>query len=119
MASYLGWLPIYGGDLTQAPALLELGAQLSIMGDETFQAVSPLMPNFLENRNSISIPELLDTLKEADTQLLAAQVALSRARAARQQIQTERLSERMRSFCLKRWTHSCLPCKGLSRSMRC
>ena len=101
LAPYLGWLPTYGGDLTQAPALLELGAQLSIMGDETFQAVSPLVPDVLENRNSISIPELLGTLKNADAQLLTAQVALSRARAARQQVQTERLSERVRSLLLE------------------
>jgi hypothetical protein len=39
-------------------------------------------------------------LKEGDAQLLAAQVALSRARAARQQIQSERLSERVRGLLL-------------------
>lgn len=102
LAPHLGWLPTYGGDLTQAPALLEMGTQLSIMGDETFQVISPLVSDVLEDRSSTSIPELLELLKNADTQLLTAQVALSQARAARQQIQTERLSKGLRTILLER-----------------
>jgi len=98
LAPYLGWLPSYGGDLTQAPALMEMALQLSILGDETLQAVSPLVPAVLEDRNSVSIPELLEILNEADTQLLTAQIALAQARAARQQVETERLSEDVRNL---------------------
>ena len=98
LAPYLGWLPTYGGDLTQASTLVEMGVQLSITGDESFQAVAPILPEVMEDRNSVSIPELLNTLINADTQLLTAQVALSRARAARQQVDTELLSERTRTL---------------------
>ena len=93
LTPYLGWLPTYGGDLTQASALVEMGVQLSIAGDEVFQAVESILPEVIEDSNSVSIPELLNVLKNTDSQLLAAQVALSRARAARLQVQTEHISE--------------------------
>jgi len=100
IAPYLDWVPVYGGDLSQAPRLLELGVQLSAAGDEAFQAVSPLLPAILEDRDSGQILKLLSQLHDADAQLLAAQVALARARAARQQIQAERLSTQVHDLVL-------------------
>lgn len=98
LAPYLGWLPVYGGDLTQAPALLEMGVQLSIAADETFQVVAPILPEVVDEHGSTSILDLLSDLKDAEARLLAAQVALSRARAARLRVQDERLSERTRAL---------------------
>lgn len=97
-APYLGWVPNYGGDLTQAPQILEMGVQLSIAGDEVFQAVAPVIPALKQNGKSSGILEMMSSLKDGETRLLAAQSALARARAARQSIRTESLSPRYRSL---------------------
>ena len=97
----LGWVPVYGGDLSQLPHLLEMGVQLSIVGDEVINAIAPALSG-VNNNESLNILDLISGLKDADSQLLAAQVALSRARAARQQIDTEKLSMGMKTLITKK-----------------
>lgn len=95
---YMGWLPVYGGDFSQAPYLIEMAVQMSIVGDEVFQALSPILPADIDSNYSTNILSLLSELKDANTQLLTAQVALANVQSARRQIQTERLSLGLRTL---------------------
>lgn len=88
---YLGWVPVYGGDLQQAPYLLQIAVQLSIAGDEILQVVQPILVQ-RGNQSPSGLLTLISNLKESDDQLITAQVALSNVQAARQQIDTEILS---------------------------
>jgi hypothetical protein len=89
---YLGWVPIYGNDLKQAPYLMEMLVQMSVAGDEVLRAVTPLFSSIKDNQLS-DILNLIRQLKGADTQLIAAQVALVNIQAARQKIQPDQLSQ--------------------------
>ena len=71
---YLQWLPVYGGDLSQAPLLLEMAVQISIAGDEIFQAISPILPAYIDNDDSSNILILLSQF--ADDCPRARQVAV-------------------------------------------
>lgn len=88
---YLYWIPIYGGDLSQAPLLLEMAVQLSITGDELFQAISPVLPSYLKG-NQTDILYLLSQFNDTDTQLVAAQVSIANIQNIRQEINTDNLS---------------------------
>jgi hypothetical protein len=95
---YLGWVPHYGGDISQVSRLLEMGIQLSTAGDEVFQVVSPVFPAANGVGGSPEILDLVGSLKDGGTQLVNAQAALATARAIRQMIQTDRLSPQVRSL---------------------
>lgn len=98
VAPYLGFLPKYGGDISQSPQLLEMGLQLSSAGDEAYQAVAPAIPAMKEKGSVTGIMDLLGSLKDGSAQLLTAQAALAQARAARQSIQTDVLSPSFKSL---------------------
>lgn len=98
VSPYLGWLPAHGGDIAQAPSLLEMGLQLSIAGDETFQAISPALSDIDKTAGSPAILDLIGSLKDGSTRLLSAQSALASARAARQTIQLDRLSPKVKTL---------------------
>ena len=98
---YLGWIPVYGGDLMQAPNLMEMVVQISIAGDEVLQVISPLVSSGKDNQSS-NILGLMSKLKDADTQLIAAQVALANVWAARQKIQPELLSPTLKNLILEK-----------------
>jgi hypothetical protein len=92
ISKYLKWVPVYGGDISQAPYLVEMIVQMSVTGDEVLQAVSPLLSVNNGDNSSPGILDLLSKLKNADSELLAAQVAFTEVQAARQKIQTDILS---------------------------
>jgi hypothetical protein len=89
---YLGRIPKYGGDITQAPYLMEMAVQMTITGDEVLRAVSPLLSENAGEDPAVGILDQISKLKDADTELLAAQVAFANVLAARQMIQTDVLS---------------------------
>lgn len=96
MAPFLGFIPRYGGDISQAPQLLEMGLQLSIAGDEAYHAVEPAIPAMKEKGTVGGIMNLPGNLKDGSTRLLTAQAALARARSIRQGIQADMLSARFK-----------------------
>lgn len=98
---YLGWIPVYGGDLTQAPHLMDMVVQMSIAGDEVFQVISPVLSSD-NNNQSPNILSLVSGLKDSDTRLIAAQVALAKVQAARQQILIERLSPTLKNLIINK-----------------
>ncbi len=97
-APYLGFLPKYGGDISQAPQLLEMGLQLSIAGDEAYKAIEPAIPAMKQNGTISGIMNLPGSLKDGSTRLLSAQAALAGARSIRQGIRADVLSPRFASL---------------------
>ncbi len=96
-ARLLSWLPVYGGDLAAAADLLDLAVAVSAAGDRTFQALAPALHLLDEPAaGGESLGErLLPLLTAAQPELEAARRDLDAAQAARQRIETQRLSPRV------------------------
>lgn len=92
----LGWLPVYGGDLASAEALLDLAAGLVIAGDEAYQSAAPLLAGMDGGEARPPIPEILDVLVAAQPHFDVAQASVEGALAARSEIDIERLSPKTR-----------------------
>ena len=106
LAPAFGWIPTYGGDIAQAPDLLQLASGLTVAADEGIRAVGPAVETALlkgrrdgvENDQHLDLPLLLEKLQAGEGRLLAAQVALAQALDARQRIDAARLSETTRAL---------------------
>ena len=92
----MGWLPVYGGDLSSANDLLGLAAGLLIAGDEGFQAAEPLLASLPTEDQSLSISAVLEMLVMAQPRFKLAESALADALAYRAKIDVERLSPKTR-----------------------
>jgi len=102
LAPYLGWLPQRGGDLSQAEGLLSLAQNLATAADEGLNAVTPAIETTLQDNQPLEMMNLVLQLQEAGPQLLNAQVALAQAQAARDRIDVERLSPRLKRLVTER-----------------
>lgn len=98
VAPHLGWIPRYGGEISQAPQLLELALQLSKAGDEVYHVVAPGIPALKDKGTTAGILELMSGLQDGGIRLVAAQSALSQAGAARTNIRIDRLSPRFHNL---------------------
>jgi hypothetical protein len=92
LTPYLGWVPTYGGDLVQAPDLLNMAVGLTTAADEGVQALLPSLNAALGQGQALDILVVLEGLQRAEPGLLNAQVALAQAQAARERIDLIRLS---------------------------
>ena len=92
----LGWLPVYGGDLASAEALVEMAVSLAISADESYQAAAPLLTGLILDGENPSIPDVLTTLSAGRERLAAGMEAADRALAARELIDLSRLSPKTR-----------------------
>jgi hypothetical protein len=102
LAPYLGWIPRRGGDLSQAEDLLAMAQGLVTAADEGLTAVTPAIQATMEQNHPLDVMDLILQLQEVNPQLLNAQVALAQAQAAREQIEVERLSPRLKNLVTKR-----------------
>jgi len=91
----LRWLPTYGGDLASASDLIELAESLTNASQRTLQAARPLIDHFGSESSSADPASLTGLLVQAQPGLLLAQQDLDQALAARDHIQTDRLSPRL------------------------
>lgn len=98
LTPYLGWFPKYGGELSQATDLLDLARNLTSAADEGLSAVRPAVEMKLQDDAPLDIMDLVLQLQEASPQLLNAQVALVQAQAARERLQLDNLSPRVRDI---------------------
>jgi len=98
IAPYLEWLPKYGGDISQAPLLLEMAIQMITAGDELFQVVLPILPRFIDEENNTNLLNIISEFEIADTQLVTAQVAIANMQVLRQEINTDKLSPDLSSL---------------------
>jgi len=91
MAPYLGWIPKYGGTISQAEQILSLAQNLAMAADEGLSAITPTVETTLSNDKPLEVMDLLLQLQSASPQLLNAQISLAQAQEARKKIDTARL----------------------------
>jgi len=94
----LGWIPIYGNDLTNAPRLLELANRLTNASLLTLEAGSPLLSAANASASPLTPPALTTYLLEAQPSLKKARAELDLALTARRQITPETLSPRLQTL---------------------
>jgi hypothetical protein len=93
-----GWLPVYGGDVASAQAMLEMADGLTAAADEAFQGAAPLLQALQGESNNRDLAEVTKMLVEARPALVQAKISLDKAMAARSEINDERLSPKVRSL---------------------
>lgn len=93
---WLGWLPVYGGDIASAPDLLALTDSLLASADESYRALTPLLDIY--ETESLNPAEMVGLLNEAQPQLTEARLSLDLGLAARSRIDSARLSPRARNL---------------------
>ncbi len=98
LAPKLGWIPVYGGDLENAPRLLELANQLTNASLLTLEAGNPLLNVLYASAVPLTPPLLTTSLQDAQPRLKDARAAFDLALAARSQIEREALSPRLKEI---------------------
>jgi hypothetical protein len=103
---HLGWLPNIGGDVAEAPKLLDLAQQTTEASKTLVTGLAPLAERLNEQDTGIGQlgPELATALVAVRPQIEAAQTALARAADSRAAIDTAQLSSRTRAM-LGRFDH--------------
>lgn len=94
LTPYLGWVPVYGGDLAAAGPIVEAGAELTAAADEAFAALAPLLEE--QGLSGISGARLRDRLAASAPQVEAARAALGRAAERWAQVPVDSLSPALR-----------------------
>ena len=95
---YLGWIPKYGGTISQAEPVLVLVQNLVTAADEGLAAVTPAVKLAIANDKPLEVMELLIQLQSAHPQLLNAQIGLAQAQAARKKINIELLIPKIKNI---------------------
>ncbi len=98
MGKYLTWVPVYGGDLSQAEPLLELADELLVCADEAAQGITPLWQEVYAQEQTPKLSALAVLLVDAQPHLSAASAALDAAMSARARLDVEQLSPKVRSL---------------------
>lgn len=98
MTPYLGWIPNYGGTISQARPLLALAQNLASAADEGLTAITPAAETALSNSAPLEVMDLVTKLQAASPELLNAQISLAQAEDARKQIEAQRLVPRLRNI---------------------
>jgi hypothetical protein len=91
-----GWLPVYGGDLASAQAILEMADGLTIAADEAFQGAAPLVLALQGEGGNRDLVEVTKMLVEAQPAFVQAKSHLDEAMAARSEIDVQRLDPKVR-----------------------
>ncbi|HTP10283.1 MAG TPA: DUF4012 domain-containing protein [Anaerolineae bacterium] len=93
----LGWLPQIGGDVQAAPALLDMALELTDFGRHATATLAPLWPPDILN-DQLSLPVVTRLLQVLQPTMTSWDEYLDRAQAARQRIDTARVSSRVRNL---------------------
>ena len=96
------WVPVYGGDLSAAPALAELAEHLVEASVVSLQAAQPLLDEFTSRESLLDPPRMTALLVDAQPQLLESRKELEQALIARGSIETGKLSPRLRNLLVER-----------------
>ncbi len=101
LGPWLGWVPVYGGDLSSIQDLMTLADSLLAFADTSYQAALPLMEAVGgENGTRLNPPILAILLKDAAPQFAEAQAKLDLAVEARSHLRLDDLSPRARNLIL-------------------
>jgi hypothetical protein len=96
LSSRLGWIPKYGGDLAQVPALIELANRMVNVSVTSFEAGQPLLSQIQSSQGSSLGPsDITAFLVDIQPQLSNIRADLDKALLARSDIKTEKLSPRL------------------------
>ena len=98
MTPHLGWIPEYGGTISQAEPVLALAQNLVTAADEGLAAVTPAVKLTLTNDRPLDVMDLLLQLQSASSQLANAQIWLAQAQAARKKINVDLLIPKIKNF---------------------
>lgn len=100
MTPSFGWVPTYGGDIVSSPELIKIADSMLASADMAYQAGAPLLNDVLDASGEISFdpPRLLNLLNQVSPQIAAASDELQGALAAREQLNVERLSPRVKDL---------------------
>lgn len=93
LTPYLGWVPVYGGDLQASPYLLAAGRDLSRAGVILFDNLAPALQP--DSGQSSPLPHLVTALTQAQAEVDQAETLLQQAQANVSQLEIERLSPRV------------------------
>jgi len=97
LTPYLGWVPTYGGNIQNSPALLDLALALNTSLQESYQSLSPLA-DLINQEQSPTLDALIAQIKQSQPGLLRAQQALEQAKAQRANIKSQQLSPQIRTI---------------------
>jgi hypothetical protein len=95
LTPYLGWVPTYGGDIQNSPALLDLALALNTSLQESYQSLSPLA-DLISQEQSPTLDALIAQIKQSQPGLQRAQQALEQAKVQRANIKSQQLSPQIR-----------------------
>ena len=98
LAPKLGWVPTYGGDLANAPNLIDLADHLIDASIITLQAAEPLLMEIDSPDPSLDPAGMTMFIVDAQPQFLEARSEFDRALEARSIIQVEQLSPRLQNL---------------------
>jgi hypothetical protein len=94
------WVPVYGGDLSAAPDLIELVDALLASVEQSYSAALPLLDSPAISEDRWNIARSLSLLHRASPQFALAQTELERAQQVRNRLDPARLSPPLRSLLL-------------------
>ena len=97
----LGWIPTYGDDLKSAPALIELTEHLVDAANLACNAAKPLFNEFNTENSTLDLAGLTNLLVIAQPQFQEARQELEQALIARENINAEQLSPRLRGLIME------------------
>ncbi|MBI5965736.1 MAG: DUF4012 domain-containing protein [Chloroflexi bacterium] len=101
LGPWLGWVPVYGGDLSSIQDLMTVADSLLAFADTSYQAALPLVDAVDgENGSHLNPPLLAILLKDAAPQFTEAQKKLGLALEARSHLELDNLSPRVRDLIL-------------------
>lgn len=102
MGKWLAWVPVYGGDLAQADALMDMATSLLSSADEASLGISPLVQEVQAQDQTPKMPEIVKLLVAAQPRFSDADVTLNEAIQARNKLDVGRLSPGIRSLLINK-----------------
>ncbi len=98
LTSRLDWVPTYGGDLSNASRLIELAERLVDASVSSLQAGLPILEELNSPDTALDPAGYTELLIKAQPQLLTARAEFDQALEARNRIQIDELSPRLRGL---------------------
>lgn len=92
LTPYLGWVPVYGGDLQATPILLVAGQELSQAGLNLFERLSPPLEAENQVAQPDTLPAVVGNIAQAKAEFEQVEILLRQHQAALNQLDIDNLS---------------------------
>jgi hypothetical protein len=100
MGKWLGWVPVYGGDIASVEPIFDTAYELVFAADGAYQGISPILQTIHADGGSPLVTTVTTSLIDAQPQLSVANQYLDEAKIARNKIDDSRLSPEVRALML-------------------